>query len=81
MTYLDDPDHDWSIDPSSEVNDLDLDQVISDLKHRLACPCLTCTLGNEMALELILKGALELARRTDAPLARCLDTSMIWYYG
>lgn len=80
MSYLDDPDHDWNIDPVAQCSFLDLDQVIADLIDRdrtSTRPQLTKDVG----LALIVRGALELARRTDAPLEQCLETSMIWYYG
>lgn len=80
MTYLDDPDHDWSIDPAASIGDLDLDQVISDLFDRLNSSTFP-TPHRQTEFSLILKGALELSRRSPAPLAQCLETSMIWYYG
>lgn len=80
MTYLDDPDHDWSIDPASTTSNLDLEQTITDLLDRIADDTRSRQ-SRDMALRLIISGALELSRRTDAPLAQCLDTSMIWYYG
>lgn len=77
--YLDEVD--WKIDDAAQVNDLDLDQVITDLVHRVQCPCRTCQNDKETMLRLVITGALELARRTEAPLSQCLDTSMIWYFG
>jgi hypothetical protein len=81
MTYLDnirEGGH-WEIDPHSQCSDLSLDSVLDDLNHRLAEEPLP--LRREVTLKLIIEGAMELARRTDAPLAQCLDTSMIWLYG
>lgn len=80
MTYLEDPTHDWSIDPVAQCSFLDFDQVITDLNDRIHSSLFDPP-HQRTELELIVRGAMELARRTEAPLAQCLETSMIWYYG
>lgn len=81
MSYLDDfRDEDWVIDPSSITSDLDLEQVLTDMVDRLLTDE-RHEITKQVALKLIVRGAMELARRTDQPLGQCLDTSMIWYYG
>jgi hypothetical protein len=78
MSYLDDL-VDWKIDPVAEMSDLNFDQVVTDLLD-LVSHARTAA-ESDTALRLVITGAMELARRTDAPLSQCLETSIIWYYG
>lgn len=72
MTYLDDEDHEWSIDPGATRR---LDFLLLELSTR----------SNREAnfnLDMIARGYLGLRERLpDATPAQCLDTAMIWYYG
>lgn len=78
MSYLDDADHDWSLDPGALTPDPiagfpDWLDLMDELFHRKP---------PVEAMELIFKGYFGLRERhPDAPPVQCLETSMIWYYG
>jgi hypothetical protein len=71
-TYLDDPDHEWILDPTSI--DADAEQVITALLNAAS---------NEttFSMDVILRGAAGLLQRGAGTPAQCLDTSMTWWYG
>lgn len=73
MTYLDDADHDWSIDPAAR--DYSASEVVEML---VTSP----DLKDPATLALIMRGARELHERRPAESALdCLATSLVWYFG
>jgi len=78
MSYLDDPDHVWEVDPSVKADPRTMTGLFMELTTR------SVSEGDEFspAWEMIILGAAELKKRhPEATVAECLDTSMIWYYG
>lgn len=70
MSYLDDPDHDWSLDPASVDNSL-LEDVIHLAEN-----------ATSEEVELVLRGYRGLKQRyPDATDQECFGTAMIWLYG
>jgi hypothetical protein len=70
MSYLDDPEHDWVLDPASEGGNL-----LSDITHLYLH-------GDLETIALVLQGYHGLKTRfPEASDAACFATSMIWYFG
>jgi hypothetical protein len=71
MSYLDDKDHDWSLDTTLPV------PTMGDMVDELANRELM-----EEELRIIFQGFIGLVERhPHIPFTRCLHTSMIWYFG
>jgi hypothetical protein len=71
-SYLDDPEHDWSIDPTAG-DGTSLNSLMNELCSRLT---------EEEELQIIFRGYAGLKMRyPEASDPECLQTSMIWYYG
>jgi hypothetical protein len=70
MSYLDDPDHDWSLDPEASTNTL-LEDIIHLSEH-----------GDSDSIALVLQGYFGLKQRhPEAGDDECFGTSMVWYFG
>ena len=69
MSYLDDPNHLWEIDPDCTASIMESIEHLS--KH-----------GSAEAVLFVLKGYEELRKRQpDASRSQCLATSMMWWFG
>jgi hypothetical protein len=69
MSYLDDPEHEWRLDPA--VRDFPLEVLLDEVASR-----------DWDGIDLILQGYAGLKQRLpNATDSECLQTSMIWYYG
>ena len=72
MSYLDDPDHDWALDPATTAGEVDAEDLLADLYQRdLSAEDLT----------LIYRGAQGLWQRGQGSAAQCLDTAIVWLFG
>jgi len=75
FTYLDDPEFEWAIDPSSLVRTRALGDLIATLTDSRFIP-------DEVAQRLVLRGYAGLkARHPNATDEECLDTAIVWYTG
>jgi len=72
MSYLDDPEHPWMLDPATLDGVVDAEQILIDLLQR--------ELSGE-DLMLIYRGAQGLWKRGQGTATQCLDTSMVWLFG
>jgi hypothetical protein len=79
MSYLDDSDHTWELEPipskgmEEELWFYTLQDMVEDLAYRKL---------DEEALQIILRGYAGLKERhPEAPDQQCLHTSMVWYFG
>jgi hypothetical protein len=76
MSYLDDADHAWELDPAvaQEGDDWTLQEMLYDI--------IVPRNETEEGIRIILEGYAGLkARLPEASNEDCLRTSMIWYYG
>jgi hypothetical protein len=74
MSYLDDPEHEFVIDPAVEF--CNEDDLVKDFKH-----IVDAGIGGK-SIELILQGFLRLQEELpDSTTAQCFGTSMVWYFG
>jgi len=71
VSYLDNPDHSWTLDPTTTI-EVDAEQLLTDLYQR--------DLSRE-DLTLIYRGAQGLWERGQGTAAQCLDTSIVWLFG
>lgn len=71
MSYLDNPDHSWTLDPTTTI-EVDAEQLLADLYQR--------DLSRE-DLTLIYRGAQGLWERGQGTAVQCLDTSIVWLFG
>jgi hypothetical protein len=72
VSYLDDPDHAWTLDPATTAGEVDAEQLLADLYQR--------DLSAE-DLRLIYRGARGLWERGQGTALQCLDTSIVWLFG
>ncbi len=72
MSYLDDPQHVWRLDPSTTARTVDAEDILADLLQRDLSPD---------EIQLIYWGARGLWERGHGSTAQCLDTSMVWLFG
>lgn len=71
MSYLDDEDHDWGIEPLAIDEARKLDFLVSELSR-----------ADEEGQRTILQGYHGLKNRhPEATDEQCLDTSLIWWFG
>jgi len=71
MSYLDDADHTWQLDPAAVDDDMTLDELIMQIRDR-----------DWDGLRIILQGYAGLKQRLpNASDEECLCTSIIWYFG
>lgn len=77
-TYLNDPDHEWKIDPAARLTGEE--DVIRDLLMDVVGDQIDGIDGIDV-LNLVLAGARGLLERGAGTPSECLRTSMIWYYG
>jgi hypothetical protein len=72
VSYVDDPDHDWTLDPATTAGEVDAEELLADLYQR--------DLSAEH-LMLIYRGAQGLWQRGQGSATRCLDTAIVWLAG
>jgi hypothetical protein len=71
VSYLDNPDHSWTLDPTT-TTEVDAEQLLADLYQRDLSP---------EDLTLIYRGAQGLWERGQGTALQCLDTSIVWLFG
>jgi hypothetical protein len=69
---MDDPDHVWTLDPTTRAGEVDAEDILAELYQRdLSAEDLT----------LIYRGAQGLWQRGQGSAIHCLDTSIVWFAG
>jgi hypothetical protein len=72
VSYLDDPDHAWTLDSTTTSSEVDAEQILADLYQRDLSP---------EDLALVYRGAQGLWERGQGTAIQCLDTSIVWLFG